>query len=150
MEFNYLICSFNELNIHQLYALLKLRQDVFVLEQNCIYPDLDEKDQKATHVLQYKNGELSGYARLFHPGDYFEKAAIGRVVVSMKYRNTGAGFHLMQTCINHQVQHFQHHMIDISAQAYLQKFYESLGFKITGEGYLEDGIPHNPMRYIHG
>jgi ElaA protein len=150
MTFNYLICSFNELNIHQLYALLKLRQDVFVLEQNCVYPDLDEKDQKATHVLQYINGDLSGYARLFHPGDYFDNASIGRVVVSMKYRNTGAGFHLMKTCVEHQTNVFKHYTIDISAQAYLQKFYESLGFKITGEGYLEDGIPHNPMRYAHG
>ncbi|WP_115460741.1 GNAT family N-acetyltransferase [Winogradskyella aurantiaca] len=136
---------FDELSINELYELLRLRSEVFVVEQDCVYQDIDSKDQKAVHVLGYDNNKLVAYTRLFKPGDYFNESSIGRVVVREKARGSGAGYDIMNasiTFINDVLKKFE---IRISAQTYLKKFYNNLGFKEVGEGYLEDGIPHINM-----
>lgn len=136
---------FDELSINELYELLRLRSEVFVVEQDCVYQDIDNKDQKAVHVLGYDNNKLVAYTRLFKPGDYFNESSIGRVVVREEARGSGAGYDIMSasiTFINDVLKKFE---IRISAQTYLKNFYNNLGFKEVGEGYLEDGIPHINM-----
>lgn len=140
--------TFAELTTLELYQILALRSEVFVVEQNCIYQDIDGKDFKAWHVLMQYKEELVGYVRLFQAGDYFEKASIGRVVVSPKYRGKQMGYALMQFAIKEITNLFKAIEIEISAQFYLQKFYESLGFQTIGAPYLEDDIPH--VRMIAG
>ena len=137
--------AFNELTLDELYALLKLRSQVFVVEQDCVYQDIDEKDKKSIHVLGIKNGEIIAYARIFKPGDYFKEAAIGRVVVDLNYRGFGHANKIMQESIKLVQDKFKETSIKVSAQTYLKKFYNSLGFNQIGEEYLEDGIPHIAM-----
>ena len=139
------IKTFNELTTDELYALLQLRSEVFVVEQNCVYQDIDFKDQKALHILGYKNQKLIAYTRIFKPGDYFEKASIGRVVVAKSERQHSYGQDIMKASINAIEQSFETREIHISAQKYLLKFYNSLGFEQVGDEYLEDGIPHVGM-----
>jgi ElaA protein len=146
MEFQ--IKRFNELSINELYEILKLRSEVFVVEQNCVYQDIDGKDEKAIHVLGYYNGDLAAYSRLFNKGYYFEQASIGRVVVRPKFRDKKFGHNLMHTSIEAIKEHFNETAITISAQEYLKKFYESHGFIQTSEVYLEDDIPHIQMKRI--
>lgn len=140
------IKRFNTLTTDELYQLLRLRSEVFVVEQNCVYQDIDNKDQKAIHVLGYLNQELIACSRIFAPGDYFENASIGRVIVSQKHRSNKYGHNLMKASIVAVEQNFQTLKITISAQEYLKKFYESHGFSQTNESYLEDGIPHIEMK----
>ena len=140
------IKRFNELFTHELYDLLRLRSEVFVVEQNCVYQDIDNKDQKAIHVLGYLNEKLIACSRIFAPGDYFKEASIGRVIVSPQYRANKYGHDLMSVSIQAVVQHFNTTNITISAQEYLKKFYESHGFIQTSKPYLEDGIPHIEMK----
>lgn len=140
------IKRFETLSLQELYSALELRSEVFVVEQNCVYQDIDNKDQKAFHVLGYLHNELVAYARLFRAGDYFEQASIGRVVVSPKHRNKAFGQDLMKTSIEQIQLQFQTSAITISAQLYLKAFYESHGFVAQGETYLEDDIPHIQMR----
>lgn len=137
--------KFSELSIEELYGLLQLRSAVFVVEQDCVYQDIDGKDNKALHVLGTKNGEVIAYTRIFKPGDYFEESSIGRVVVHKAYRKYGYGKDIMKASIAVIHQGFNEDKIKISAQLYLSKFYSDLGFKAIGEGYLEDGIPHIQM-----
>ncbi|WP_138432549.1 GNAT family N-acetyltransferase [Winogradskyella algicola] len=137
--------TFNQLNITALYDLLQLRSEVFVVEQDCVYQDIDGKDQKALHILGYKDDKLVAYTRIFQPGDYFEEASIGRVVVKEKERQFGFGYDIMNASIEAIKKHFKTSEIRISAQTYLKKFYNNLGFKEVGEEYLEDGIPHVNM-----
>jgi ElaA protein len=136
---------FSELTIHELYEILQLRSEVFVVEQDCVYQDLDGKDTKALHVFAQKNNKIIAYTRIFKPGEYFEFASIGRVVVATNERKFGYGHDLIKASIAAIKTHFNVEEITISAQVYLQKFYESHGFKKVGEGYLEDGIPHIRM-----
>lgn len=140
------IKRFNELSTNELYKLLRLRSEVFVVEQNCVYQDIDNKDQKAVHVLGYLNQELIACSRIFAPGDYFEFASIGRVLVAEKQRANSFGHELMNVSIEAVEQNFQTSKITISAQEYLKKFYESHGFIQTSERYLEDDIPHIEMK----
>lgn len=140
------IKRFNELSLIELYNLLKLRSEVFVVEQNCVYQDLDGKDEKALHVIGYYNNEIVAYTRLFDKGYYFDETSIGRVVVSPKYRDKKWGFQLMQVSIDAVKEYFNETEITISAQQYLTKFYQSLGFVQTSEMYLEDDIPHIQMK----
>jgi ElaA protein len=140
------IKRFNELSTAELYELLQLRSEVFVVEQNCVYQDIDGKDEKALHVLGYFNDELAAYSRLFDKGYYFEEASIGRVVVSQKYRDKKFGHDLMRVSIAAIKESFKQTAITISAQEYLKKFYESHGFAQTSEMYLEDDIPHIEMK----
>ncbi|RDY60266.1 GNAT family N-acetyltransferase [Flagellimonas nanhaiensis] len=134
--------SFNQLSNAELYEIMRLRSEVFVVEQNCVYQDLDNKDQKAIHVLGKMNEELVGYVRIFKPGDYFENVAIGRVVVPKSQRRFGYGKLIMQSALKVVENEFPKIPIELSAQTYLIKFYKELGFKTKGEEYLEDGIPH--------
>ena len=146
MKISFKIKRFNELSTSELYSLLQLRSEVFVAEQNCVYQDVDGKDNKAIHVLGYFDTELAAYSRLFDKGIYFEEASIGRVVVSPKHRDKKLGHDLMQVSIAAVNEHFKEHNITISAQEYLKKFYESHGFVQTSEMYLEDDIPHIQMK----
>lgn len=137
--------SFTELTAQELYNVLQLRSEVFVVEQNCVYQDIDGKDGKALHTLGYKNETIVAYARVFRSGDYFSKSSIGRVVVAKNERQHKYGYDIMKASIEAIKTHFNESVIKISAQQYLIKFYNTLGFKMIGEAYLEDGIPHVAM-----
>mgnify|MGYP000956826298 CR=1 FL=1 len=137
--------KFNELTIDQLYELLQLRSQVFVVEQDCVYQDIDSKDQKSLHILGLKNDKIIAYTRIFKPGDYFNEASIGRVVVAENERKFKYGHQIMKASIAAIAAHFNTATIIISAQTYLKKFYNNLGFNQIGDGYLEDGIPHIKM-----
>ncbi len=146
MELQFTIRAFNELSLSELYQLLRLRESVFVIEQDCIYQDVDNKDQKALHVLGVCDGKIVAYSRLFAPGDYFNHASIGRVVIDKEYRDRKWGYPLMETSIKGIMDHFGESRIEISAQLYLRKFYENNGFYAISETYLEDDIPHIRMQ----
>ncbi|MBJ6368432.1 GNAT family N-acetyltransferase [Snuella sedimenti] len=139
------IKRFSELSIHELYDTLQLRSEVFVVEQDCVYQDLDGKDEEALHVLGFKNNKLIAYTRIFKAGDYFKEASIGRVVVAKNERDFKYGYDIMKASIKAVHDCFNTTVIKISAQVYLKKFYSNLGFKTIGEQYLEDGIPHVAM-----
>lgn len=139
---------FSELDTQELYEILQLRSEVFVVEQDCVYQDIDGKDEKALHLLAYKDEKLVGYTRIFKPGDYFDEASIGRVVVKEKERQYGFGYDIMNASIEAIKKYFKTSEIRISAQTYLKRFYNNLGFKEVGEEYLEDGIPHINMLKI--
>jgi ElaA protein len=140
------IKRFKELSTIELYSLLQLRSVVFVVEQNCVYQDIDGKDEKALHLLGIFEDKIVAYARLFKAGDYFENASIGRVVIQPNYRDKKWGHELMQNAIVGIKTEFNETKITISAQLYLKKFYESNGFMQTSEMYLEDDIPHIEMK----
>lgn len=140
------IKPFRALSAPEVYQTLQLRSEVFVVEQNCVYQDIDGKDEKALHLIGTINDKIVAYARLFAPGYYFEQASIGRVVVSQEYRAHKFGHTLMAEAIAGIQQHFNTGDITISAQLYLEKFYESHGFNRHGEPYMEDGIPHIKMQ----
>lgn len=145
---NWVYKNFNDLTVLELYAILKLRSEVFVVEQNCVYLDTDNKDQLSFHLSGWIGKDLVAYARILPPGSAFEEASIGRVVTNPQYRKTGAGKALMQRAIEKTLQQFDVSAIKIGAQLYLLSFYKSLGFKISGPEYLEDGIPHIEMALI--
>ncbi len=145
MTTNWKIKPFQALSLSELYSILQLRSEVFVVEQNCIYQDIDGKDEKALHVLGECDGKIVAYARLFKPNDYFEKSSIGRVIVDKDFRDKKLGHFLMREAIEAIRNHFGETQITISAQLYLKKFYESHGFIQTSEMYLEDDIPHIEM-----
>ena len=140
-----LVKNYSDLTKDELYDLLQLRSEIFVVEQDCVYQDIDRKDQKSLHVLGYKNDNLIAYTRLFKPGDYFENASIGRVVVKASERNFQYGYTIMKASIEAIKEHYNETTIKISAQTYLKRFYNNLDFFEVGEEYLEDGIPHVGM-----
>ena len=142
---NISIKNFEALSLEELYGILQLRSEVFVVEQDCVYQDLDGKDKKALHIIGTKDNTIVAYTRVFKPGDYFIEASIGRVVVKASERQYGYGYNIMMASIKAIQEHFNETTIKISAQTYLNKFYSSLGFKEIGDGYLEDGIPHIGM-----
>lgn len=138
--------TFASLQTNELYALLQLRAEVFVVEQDCVYQDLDGKDVKAWHLLGYNGETLVAYTRIFAPGDYFNYASIGRVVVHPQHRSNAYGKAIMRASITAVANLFgTNETICISAQYYLLRFYNELGFIQEGEIYLEDGIPHIKM-----
>lgn len=137
--------NFKELSTIELYDLLQLRSEVFVVEQNCVYQDVDGKDQKALHVLGYKYEKLVAYTRIFKPNEYFKESSIGRVVVQENERQHKFGYDIMKASVEAIKKHYNETMIRISAQTYLKQFYNNLDFKEVGEEYLEDGIPHINM-----
>ncbi|SFU27153.1 ElaA protein [Pustulibacterium marinum] len=137
--------TFSELTTQELYEILQLRSEVFVVEQDCVYQDIDGKDEKSWHIIGEKGGKIIAYTRVFKAGDYFENASIGRVVVKETERAFGYGHDILKASIDFITTTFQEHVIKISAQLYLKKFYEQHGFQQVGEGYLEDGIPHIGM-----
>lgn len=137
--------TFEALTKQELYDILQLRSEVFVVEQDCVYQDIDGKDQKALHVIGIKNNKIIAYTRTFKPGDYFELSSIGRVVVAKNERHFKYGNQIMESSIQAIKQHYNETSIKISAQAYLKSFYNRLGFKEVGQEYLEDDIPHIAM-----
>lgn len=137
--------KFNELNLQQLYDLLQLRSEVFVVEQDCVYQDIDDNDQISAHILGYDNQVLVAYARILPPNTYFKEASIGRVIVKQTHRKLNYGHKLMDYAIDYLRTTHPNEVIKISAQQYLTKFYTAHGFVAKGEGYLEDGIPHIAM-----
>ena len=135
------IKDWSELSKEEVEKIFSLRSEVFIVEQDCVYQDIDGKDQLAKHVLGFEKKELIAYSRIFKPGDYFKEASFGRAVVKKSYRGKGIGDQLVKISI----EQFEEKKIRISAQSYLKSFYSSHGFKPLGEEYLEDGIPHTAM-----
>lgn len=140
------IKNFNELTPFEVYDILALRNEVFVVEQQAIYNDTDYSDQKSYHFMMYEGNELASYIRLIPKGIKYDEASIGRVVTSPKYRYKGYSRILMieGMKLEHQLEP-NSIGIRISAQSYLQKFYGSLGFVVCSDEYLEDGLPHVEM-----
>ncbi|WP_347373603.1 GNAT family N-acetyltransferase [Aequorivita sp. Q41] len=139
------IKTFDALTSKELYNILQLRSEIFVVEQDCVYQDIDGKDERSLHIIGYTDEKLVAYARCFKPGDYFDEAAIGRVLVRENYRKFGYGHEITKAAIAAIKTNFKADKIKISAQIYLIIFYESHGFKTVGDRYLEDGIPHITM-----
>jgi ElaA protein len=130
-----------ELSPNEVENIFSLRSEVFVVEQDCVYQDIDGKDQKAKHILGKKDNEIIAYARIFKPGDYFKEASFGRTVVKKPDRGKGVGDILVTNCLKNITEE----EIKISAQSYLKGFYGKYGFVAKGVEYLEDGIPHTAM-----
>jgi ElaA protein len=142
---NVTIKKFNDLSPLELYEILQLRSEVFVVEQDCVYQDIDGNDQKALHIIGTIENKIIAYTRCFRPGDYFKEASIGRVVVKESQRKFKRGNQIMNKSIKAINDNYKTKIIKISAQCYLNKFYTNLQFKSIGEKYLEDGIPHVAM-----
>lgn len=143
--YNWQLISFQNLSTEQLYKILTLRAEVFVVEQNCAYQDADGKDLLAHHLCCFKNNELVAYARLLPPGVSYQESSIGRVLSKFTDRRTGIGRELMKNAISNCIKLYPGVPIRIGAQLYLKKFYESFDFQQVTETYLEDGIPHIEM-----
>ncbi|KIA90073.1 GNAT family N-acetyltransferase [Kaistella jeonii] len=139
------IKSFEELSTKELYEILKIRQEVFVVEQTCYYLDADGYDTKAAHIWAEKGDQILAYCRIFKPGIKYTEASIGRVLTNPSYRNLKLGKILIKIAINTIEGKFRTHNIRISAQDYLLKFYSDFGFRVTENNYFEDDIPHTEM-----
>lgn len=146
METRWTLQEFSELTNSDLYELLKLRSAIFVVEQNCVFPDMDDKDYSSYHLCGWNNEKLVAYTRLLPPGLAYENCSIGRVVTAASVRRQGIGKILMKKSIEACQQLFSSRDIEIGAQLYLEQFYGSFQFKREGEVYLEDGIDHIHMR----
>jgi ElaA protein len=138
---------FNDLTNYELYEILQLRSEIFVVEQNCVYNDLDGLDNEAIHLFLRLNGEIIAYSRLLRPGTRFPDCSIGRVVVKQSERGKSIGIEMMNAAKHYILNEWGATRIKVSAQQYLQRFYENLGFEIVTDMYLEDGIPHFGMLF---
>jgi ElaA protein len=149
MIFEWEIKKFEDLTIDNLYSILKLRSEIFVVEQNCIFLDIDDIDKKAIHIYSLnKKKECIAYARINNSGDYYkEYVAISRIMIKKNYRRKKEGYTLVNKAISVSLDNFINQDIKISAQKHLEKFYKKLGFKFKGENYIEDGILHCAMYY---
>ena len=145
MSIKWKIKPFEALTVNELYDILQLRSKIFVVEQNCVYLDLDGKDKVALHLFGIYNDKIVAHARLFKAGISFDKASIGRVTVDPDYRDRKWGHDLIKNAIAGILEHFGESQITIGAQLYLKKFYEKHGFVQSSEMYLEDDIPHIEM-----
>lgn len=145
MDFIHKVRSFQELNVSELYELLRLRSEVFVVEQNCVFLDMDYKDQQCYHVLLFCEGKLAAYSRLVPPGLSYKEVSIGRVISSPAFRGMGMGKKIMELSIQECQEIFGKKDVRIGAQVYATKFYTSLGFVAEGDPYDEDGIAHIEM-----
>ena len=143
---NWVLKSFDSLTPHELYAILRLRTEVFVIEQACLFQDMDNKDQYSYHLMGWENDTLVAYTRLVPPGVSYQEASIGRVVTLPVARGSGMGKLLMEKSIEQIIHLYGKNPIKIGAQLYLKNFYESLGFIKTSDIYLEDGIEHIKMQ----
>ena len=138
--------KYEDLNLDELHDLFALRSEIFVVEQNCVYQDIDGKDKDALHVLGKNENEIVAYARIFVRGEsYSDFTSIGRVLVKKKSRGKSLGHELMAFCVKYLETNNSKCSIKISAQTHLEKFYYKHGFRKQGESYLEDGIPHIEM-----
>ena len=146
MQLTWSLKKFEDLSPVELYKILSLRQEVFGLEQNCLYLDTDGKDFDSFHLMGFaEKGFLAAYARIVSPGISYEEVSIGRVVSSPKYRRTGLGKLLMEESLKRIEEIYGKAPVRIGAQKYLLEFYKSFGFIPIGEDYLEDGIAHKIM-----
>lgn len=136
---------FSQLSTEELYKILKVRIDVFVVEQNCPYPECDNFDQKALHLWAEYNGEILAYCRIFDKGIKYPETSIGRVLTTETARGKNLGKHLMSFALQIIENRYKTSSVRISAQDYLLKFYSEFGFQDTGKKYLEDDIPHTEM-----
>lgn len=141
------IKKFNELTTKELYDILKLRSEVFVVEQECVYNDVDGKDVFSDHLMIKEDGKLLAYLRILKAGVSYEACSLGRVLVAQEARGRGLAKKILENGINHIVNNWNEKRITIGAQNYLRNFYGSFGFKAISEVYLEDGIPHLDMTY---
>ena len=141
----YVMKSFEALTNAELYGILKLRQEVFVIEQACIYPDIDGRDDKAHHLMAFDGDTLVGCLRIFGRGVTFDEASIGRLVVREGYRGRGIAKEMMQEALHFIRTDLGETQIKLSAQTYAIPFYEGVGFEVVSGEYLEDGIPHMDM-----
>ena len=140
---------FDELSARRLYLLMKLRQDVFVVEQNCPYPDFDGRDFPSLHLSAWRDDRPVAYLRVIPPEVHKSGCpSLGRVCTSFEVRRTGLGRELVRRGLDLVAANWPGKDCQIGAQAYLRRFYESFGFAINGDGYDEDGIPHFPMRWV--
>ncbi|NND15278.1 MAG: GNAT family N-acetyltransferase [Eudoraea sp.] len=144
---NIIVKSFQELSKDELYELLNARTEIFVVEQECPYQEVDYMDQKALHILGKEEGELIAYCRAFKGGDHMKEASIGRVLVKQEHRKRGLGKVIMEASMDAVRSAFKTNTMAVSAQQYLRQFYNELGFSEVGEPYLEDDIPHIKMVY---
>ncbi len=144
-EIKYIWKAFDKLSSDELYAMIYLRQKVFIVEQDCPYIDADYTDQEAFHLLVYKNNDLIGYLRAFKPGIKYEGSSLGRIVTEINSRGLGIGKEITKEGVNFLSREFPNHEIVISAQHRLEHFYIDLGFSARGEVYLEDDIDHIQM-----
>ena len=142
---DWILKPYAELTTDELYQILKLRVDVFVVEQTCPYPEIDGKDPACWHLFKRIDGQIAAYARLLPPGLSYPEASIGRVIVHEDFRGQGLGEQLMGLAIEHSGNLWPGHFIQIGAQAHLQPFYGLNGFEPVSEIYLEDDIPHVDM-----
>jgi len=142
---NWISKPFDELTPHELYAIMQLRNEVFVVEQNCVFQDADNKDQYCHHVMCFENEKLVAYARIVPAGISYVETSIGRVVTSPSIRGTGIGNLLLQHTLDTTFSLYGNVRLKIGAQLYLKKFYESFSFKQTSDIYLEDDIQHIEM-----
>ena len=145
MSLTWRLKTFDDLSPAELYAILRLRSEVFVVEQHCVYQDMDNKDQHAYHLMGFEGNNLLAYTRLLPPGISYDFASIGRVVTSPAARGRGLGKSLMEESIAEIERIFGRVRIRIGAQYYLKEFYRSLGFEQTSNIYDEDGIDHIQM-----
>ena len=139
------LCTFDALTVPALYALLQLRSEVFVVEQNCVFQDMDGADPRAMHLLGHQDGQLVAYARCFAAGIKFAEASIGRVVTRRSARGRGLGHLLVQQAVSSVGVLWGPQPIRIGAQAHLLGFYARHGFMNVGQPYVEDGIDHLEM-----
>jgi ElaA protein len=137
--------AFDELTPAALYSVLQLRSDVFVIEQACLFQEMDGVDADAMHVLGMQEGRLVAYARCFAAGFLYPQASLGRVLIRASVRGTGVGHALVREALARMVRQWAPPVIKISAQAHLEAFYRQYGFVTTGPVYPEDGIPHLDM-----
>ena len=143
----YKIRTFDELSNKELYSILRLRSEIFVVEQNCVYQDLDNKDLDGYHLMAIENGELIGYLRILNKGVSYKEASIGRVVVKKEYRRKKLGLEIINKGIDFIINTLQEKEVRISAQVYAKNLYKKAGFVEVSEEYLEDDIPHVEMLY---
>lgn len=144
---NWKIKKFNELNVEEIYKILGLRNEVFIVEQECAYMDCDNKDFNSYHLFAEENGEIVAYLRILEKGISYDEISIGRVVVKKDYRGRGISREMMLKAIEFVENNLNEDIIKIQAQSYLLNFYGSLGFKGISSEYLEDNIPHIDMIY---
>lgn len=145
MQLNWRLKAFVELSNYELYEVLKLRSKVFVVEQNCVFLDMDDKDTKCLHLMGFADSALVAYSRLVPAGVSYKEMSIGRVVTDPDYRAKGMGKELMELSVEKAIESYGEGPIRIGAQLYLKSFYERFGFNINSTEYIEDGIPHIEM-----
>lgn len=145
MKIEWVKKKWSEISLEELYSVLRLRSEVFVVEQDCVYQDIDNKDQIAIHLLGYINKELIAYSRLFNEGDYFKETSFGRAIIKKEKRGQGYGDELVKESLKTIKNYYGNKKVKISAQAHLKTFYSKHAFIAKGKEYLEDGIPHVSM-----